>query len=439
MKYKAVDLFQSLWPWLTAAIVPTVLFLFINTHYLPKTTFSWLCLVTLPFSVAVKKGKGFDFFLIALLIALLTFFLPNTIGVYLILSLTLIVLLQSIVGQLQPTILVHALLASPLFTYFNSLVSFPIRLQLSKIVSHILNTAGYDVQIDGNLVSIGDASFLVDEACSGMFMLGYGLLFGTIILSTLSKKYAFGTFKITFYYFGLLALIFSGNIARIIILILFSIGPDHWLHEFLGLVIFLGQILIPFYVLIITTAKRQESAPKYTHHMEGVFPTRSYSILFTILLILFAKDPRSEPSSKHPLPLNIPGYTSTTLDNGVTKLQNEKSLIYFKPPVSPYRADHNPMICWQGSGYKFKKIEKYMVGKQEVNLAELVLKKDKIYTAWWFESTNNKVADQWTWRKISFLNDEDFYLINISCNTRNELIEQSRKLIALNTIATFNK
>ena len=40
----------------------------------------------------------------------------------------------------------------------------------------------------------------------------------------------------------------------------------------------------------------------------------------------------------------------------VLKFSNDTSLIYVKPIPHFYSAEHNPLICWNGSGYHFKKI-----------------------------------------------------------------------------------
>lgn len=421
---------KSYLPWIIAAIVPLVVFLGFYPHYLRSNTFFWVCIATLPLSMQARGQNKLNFFWLAIIMSVVTLALPTTIGIYCMLCLLLIFLMQSIVGRLHFTLLIHALLASPLFSYFSSLVSFPIRLQLSKIVSWLLNVVGYQVSIEGNLVHLGDRSFLVDEACAGMFMLGYGLLFGTLILSHFSKNRHLNFRQLTGYYLLLIGLILSGNILRISLLIVFGIMPDHWFHEGLGLMVYIGQILVPFYLIVKHSIHRTFLFKIPKTDLKPVFPTKKYALLCIIMLILIGRHQLNMKSEhQEPQRVHLSGYDSSIVNDGVTKLQNDHALIYIKPPVAAYRADHNPMICWQGSGYSFKKIEKWLLNDISVNLAELVKSNEKVYTAWWFESANHKTGNQLTWRKHALQNNEQFYLVNLTCKTKAELERQINILL----------
>jgi len=136
--------------------------------------------------------------------------------------------------------------------------------------------------------------------------------------------------------------------------------------------------------------------------------------------------------------ITIPNFEYSELKSGVFKFKNEEAILYLKPPIAPYKSDHNPMICWQGSGYSFKKVEKIDVNNLTINLAELVKKEDKLFTAWWFESPYHRTGDQWHWRAISFKNNEDFYLVNLTCNSKQEIIEQIQMLTEKNLLIYGN-
>lgn len=430
---------KSYWPWFIAAGVPLVLFLGFYPHYLRNNTFFWVCIATLPLAMQSTGQHRFNFFWLAIAISVITLVLPTTIGIYSMLCMTLIFLMQSIVGKLHFTLLIHALLASPLFSYFSSLVSFPIRLQLSKIVSWLLNSMGYNVNIEGNLVHLNDNSFLVDEACSGMFMLGYGLLFGTLILAHFAKDRPLGFQKLVGYYLILIGLILVGNIVRIALLIALGIMPDHWFHEGLGIIIYIGQILVPFYLIVKYFASKAPTFRISKTDLKPIFPIKKYAVLCTLLLILISRHQISTKAGDTIAnKIHLSGYQSSIINDGVTKLQNDNSIIYVKPPVAAFRADHNPMICWKGSGYSFKKIEKWPINDLDINLAELVKRDDKVYTAWWFESTAHKTGDQLTWRKYALQNDEQFYLINLTCNTKAELEKQINIVLDQNILSTNN-
>ena len=115
----------------------------------------------------------------------------------------------------------------------------------------------------------------------------------------------------------------------------------------------------------------------------------------------------------------------------VSKMYNGEILVYVKNPVVPYRANHNPMICWQGSGYEFNHVfEEEIDAANKVNMAELKKGNDVLYTAWWFESSQSQTSSQWDWRMKSLKQNEKFYLINVTSENKTILLKNLRELIA---------
>ncbi|MEQ9168047.1 MAG: exosortase N [Fulvivirga sp.] len=435
---KIITFIELYWKWVVAAIIPLAAFFLIYPNYIVESTFFWVCIITLPISIqSQSNGKDRLTFILTIALGTLSLLLPTVMGVYLMICLVLIFLLQSIVGRINYTLIVHMLLASPLFLYVKSLISFPVRLELSKIASNLLQLIGMDVRIEGNMVFSGDSSFLVDEACAGMFMLGYGLLFGTIILSIATRTRALPIYQLTLYYLILLVLILLGNVVRITLLIIFEIMPDQWMHEALGVIIYVFQILIPFY-FITNLGSKHLLGKNHSSIKNGlpIFPLKRYAIMLCLLCcVIIAQVSKVNSTPPNQVSFTRVGFKSVGLKNNITKLQNEQALIYIKPPVAPYRADHNPMICWQGSGYKFKKIEKWSVNKTSINHAELIKGDDKIYTAWWFVSENYQTGDQLEWRKQGLMKGESYYLINVTCNSKQELHKQVQNLLTQNILS----
>lgn len=328
--------------------------------------------------------------------------------------------------------LIHAFLASPFFIYVSSLVSFPIRLQLSKAVSYLLNHSGIENNSDGNIIHLKDHSFLVDQACSGMYLLGYGMLFGTLILSMRIRTKSVSWKWLLLHYSLLLSLIIWGNLVRIYFLVVFNIESGHWMHDGVGLIIYLIQILLPFYLILRIGRKRIEKASN-GHSPALKFPIYKYTLLIVLLISLFVSVDlkKNKETLQNPV-ISLDGFKSEVVKNNVTKLHNDHALIYLKSPVAAYSADHNPMICWSGSGYEFQKVEKITIDKIEVNAAELKKGIDVLYTAWWFESTDSKTGDQWDWRWKALNHGENFYLINVTCNTKEKLDHQLKTLFENN-------
>ena len=419
------------WVWLMAAAAPLVLFFSFHPHYIRDNIFFWVCLITLPLSMKSRAHGTVNWaFLLAVIVASISLILPTTVGIYIVLCLIITLLAQSIVGRSNYTLIIHILLGSPLFGYLSSLVSFPIRLYLSSIVTYLLSFINADIRIEGNLVHLENTSFLVDEACTGLSMLGYGILFGTIILSILAANKRLNFQSLLLYYTILISLILAGNIIRITLLIMFHIMPDQWMHEGLGLFLYAFQILLPFYLIVRYCFKK---IPKNINNQPPnvpMFPRTQYALLVVLMMTMMVRHySANNDSMRRESQVNLRGYQATGIKDGVIKLENDHSLIYIKPPVPAYRADHNPMICWQGSGYSFKKIENWHMKSTSINYAELVKGNDKVHTAWWFKSDRHQTGGQLEWRKYSLFNNEEFYLINVTCSTKAELKSELENLL----------
>ncbi|MEL7147890.1 MAG: hypothetical protein AAFO69_16070 [Bacteroidota bacterium] len=66
----------------------------------------------------------------------------------------------------------------------------------------------------------------------------------------------------------------------------------------------------------------------------------------------------------------------------------------------------------------------------------MVKKEDIVYTAWWYQSQNYTTGDRWLWRKHGLLENEAFFLINVTCATREELRSQVSRLLHQNIIGS---
>lgn len=439
MNYLIQKALSHYWKWFLAGLFPFILFLVMYPNYLLGDTFFWVSVVTLPLSFVINQRRKSRFFYLALVLACVTFIAPTTIAIYFMMCLILLFVLEKGFGGANVLVLFHVLLISPFFTYVKTLISFPIRIYLSEAVSLVLQFAGFAVHIDGNLVTLNGSSFLVDQACSGLHMLGYGLLTGTLLLAYFSRVRSIGFGKLAVYYILLFGLILIGNVIRITILVLFTIMPDQWLHEILGLVIYVSHVLMPFYFVVKYTWTKKTILKIKDDSFPKLFPVKKYAVLLILYLVMmYSNSSRQEFVANHEM-IKIDDFETEQLLSGVTKLSNVEALIYFKPPVAAYHADHNPMICWLGSGYEFKKIDSWELDGQEINHAELVRENEKLYTAWWFESATDQTGDQWKWRKRAFLTDEGYYLINLTCNTKDELRYYLHKILKQKVISTIVK
>ncbi|NMM48253.1 exosortase N [Marinigracilibium pacificum] len=400
-----------------SAFSPLVLFILLEPEYLIKNTFFWICIATFPLSIGNANKKSNTFFYFALILGIINLFFPTSIGLFIIAIFFLLVMCESFFGVNNISLIIHAFLISPLFLYINSLISFPLRLKLTEITSWIISKGEFEVSVNGNLVNFDGSEFLIDEACAGINMLGYGLLTGSLLIAYFHRKNPFSNIRTFLYYIILLFLILSANIVRITLIILFKILPEVWLHEGLGIFIYVFQVILPFY-LILTLFDKDKIKDEANIYESFKFPTLKYSMLATLFALGIYFSTVQDINFKTSV-ISIPG--SSILESGTVKIENDNSLIYLKPPVPAYKADHTPAVCWKGSGYIITTIDSREYNDISINVGKLEKGKDQLFTAWWFESKQNQTGSEWEWRKTALSTNEKFYLINITCNTQEEL------------------
>lgn len=130
----------------------------------------------------------------------------------------------------------------------------------------------------------------------------------------------------------------------------------------------------------------------------------------------------------------IGGYKTERVMGDIIKLENDKSLVYIKPIEQFYEADHNPMICWKGSGYELEGIKEEWVAGMRVFTATLQKEHEKLYTAWWYDNGSLRTTSQLEWRWKMLQQARHFSLVNITCSTREELQKQVKLFIQKNEI-----
>ena len=406
-----------------ASVCPALAFTLLFPEYLIQNTFFWICLVTLPFSIIRSVGHVSPHFSISLTVAVLSILLPTKTGAFVFMIAFVLFVVQQQIGGLHYIALFHAFLASPFFMYISNVISFPIRIQLSQWVSYLLQKTGFENEVSGNLISIDGQEFLVDQACSGLYLLGYGMLFGTLILSLRLRTRPLSFGWIIGLYIFLIALIIWGNVVRIYLLVLFDLGPEHPMHETVGLFIYTFQILLPFYGWVHRGRFPQVMKQK-TIKIQPVFPVTRYLLLAVLFGIVVTRIYERSDYSQTFHTIALVSFKKESLKNDVIKMYNHEALVYIKKPVPAYSAEHNPAICWTGSGYSFTEINQISTADFQVNTGVLTNGADQLHTAWWFESARHQTISQWDWRMKALSGQEHFYLINVTCKTREALLEQ---------------
>lgn len=123
-----------------------------------------------------------------------------------------------------------------------------------------------------------------------------------------------------------------------------------------------------------------------------------------------------ELSNKNADAVVLTGYHKQLLASGVLKFENARALVYLKPTPF-YGPEHNPMICWQGSGYNFTSIKTEVMNGRQIYSGVLTKGKDKIYSAWWFDNGSLQTISQFEWRWAAAKGSRPFYLVNVNASS----------------------
>ncbi len=316
---------------------------------------------------------------------------------------------------------------SPAFNYLKNAIGIPIRLFLSDLSSLLLSSLQSNITLKGNLVTIGNNSFLIDQACAGLNMLTYTLIIGILILTIIKNKrninWSFWqTSSLLSILFGLSIL---SNLTRILILIQFKILPENPIHYYTGIICMLLVAIFPFTLLsgrLSMFIKSNDTKKRYDNneskpYIALVFPT----LIFCFIIGFWVENP-TKLEVKETIFKNNGQYKTTKLKFGVTKLNNDSILIYEKPLKAFYSAEHSPMICWKGSGFIFEEISTLTINKVDYYYAKLINeKKQTLHTAWWFQSKSLRTIDQLEWRSNNFKTKNNFSLINVTTEKKSTL------------------
>lgn len=415
-------------------------------HYLPWSSLpvvlGAIALVTAAGKPAGGRSGRFGF--PALVLAVLYLLIPAKTILFAALALAVFFMIESFAGRIQTLAMAALALMSPIFDYFCTIFSFPIRLSLTQVAGSLLRPVYPGIQAEGNVLVREGESFAVDPACMGLHMLTASLL-AVIILVAVYRRHTNRrlTGGSVFLLLGLTFLLnIAANLLRILCLVCFSIGPDSFLHGFIGAAFFLLYVLFPGWWLIRYWTRRFDRPVKTPAAGTAGSPTLSLILKNATLLSMMAlvTIQGRDQSVNRDISLEatpVPGYTTTTLQDKIIKLENEQVLIYVKPIAGFYASDHQPMICWKGSGYQFKKVQEIKRDGRQYYTAILEKGTDRLYAAWWYETTDTSTISQWNWRWQALTKGKQYALVNVTTATPETLREETRKLFHANLVRTM--
>lgn len=409
-------------------------FCFLSDYFIPDVNI-YMGLLLAPYILIVKKGEYSIRYLLPLIILLtLLFFIPVKTVLFLVLLFGMLLSIESCIGKINSSFLFLLLLLSPIFKYFNSLIGFPIRLWLSQITGEILKPIENNIEIAGNIIVINGTEFSVDAACAGLKMLTVSFIIALFIIAFYQRKTkkTFSFFKVLIFLGSTFILNILSNLLRIITLVLFRIMPDTAFHDIIGILCLTLYVILPLFLI---SKHLFDSVPQSIPFptAKGTLPVFNLALNFILIAILFIGASRIGSFSKKALSENdyyINGYQKEILSTGIMKFENDNSLVYIKP-MNFYAPEHNPMICWTGSGYEFKQINKETICGKEIYTGLIKKDKEMIYTAWWYDNGKHKTINQFDWRWEAAKGKDDYILININAATKDQLIIETKKLLKI--------
>ena len=390
-----------------------------------------LGMISIPFISTIDPAikKNHKAAIIAVIVTALSFALPVKTMVFASVLFAVMFIIQSYFGRVNILPVLACLLMTPFFQYFVNVFSFSIRIVLSEWAGSVLKLIGDNVVVSGNIIEMNGKEFSVDPACMGLNMMVTSVLLGIVLIGILQKKYEK---TIGFLQVALLLTIISvfniiSNLLRIILLVKFSLMPGTTMHEVAGLICMILYVCVPALVLtkcFVNKYGKQNISEKEIATIKHRFIPLHLLLLVAISFLAFKVDKKEHaPSAQLVLPI-IKGSKVEALDDNIIKISSTNSLIYVKPIVSFYISDHNPLICWKGSGYKMKKIESEKVDGISINTGVLEKTGSVLYTAWWFDNGQMHTVNQMDWRYEMFKGSKAFSVVNITAASKEQLVQE---------------
>ena len=332
-------------------------------------------------------------------------------------------------------------LISPAVSSWLSAFTFPLRLEMGLLTARNLQLLGMDVTAEGSHFMVNGQLYTVEEACVGVHTLLTGLILMTLIFAYFEKKQAFSfslpELVVGYTFAGLIAL--AANLIRIHLLVIFRSPPHTFSHEVLGILTILWSIVFPLWLVlwIYTRFLRKQRSPSIpiTRYLWGIFPQSSpwfqnlRTIQYLVLIgvgfyTLSYQYAEAQLSPLDSTPFVLEGWKHEKVFGQISKYSQEDALVYLKPPVSPWRADHSPLICWKGSGFEFSHIQRTHIGELEVLQAQVIKGSSILYTCWWYDNGHVQTTRQWEWRKSALSGAAPFSMLSVTANSPENLSQK---------------
>jgi exosortase N len=400
-------------------------------------------LLLMPYVLVVREPGRYSgvYGFLSLLLLGLTLWMPVKTLYFLALGFATIFWIESRVGRVNHLPLFFLGVLSPVFNFITTIFGFPIRLRLSEWAGVILQKGGLKMVVSGNILSVNGTDFSVDPACMGLNMLVVSLIIGLLMLAfqERKRKQVLPMHRIALVLLATFGLNLLCNLIRIVLLVWFRLLPDNPLHDAVGMGCLLVYVVLPLWYLTPLAFIQPFFFPDFNHRFQfsiaGIFGRKLAGMgwIHVVLLVLalvrgWTWEGRGGASSlAEPGP--VAGYQREVVEAGIYKYSKQDALLYVKPVVEFFDAEHTPLICWQGSGYEFKKIGQQKCGDLDIYTGILQKGDDLIYTAWWFDNGQHKTISQADWRWRMGRGEAGFSLINLNADREEALMKEIVSLL----------
>jgi exosortase N len=395
-----------------------------------------LLLLALPFVIKKQDNtKSIRYGIIAIILLILYPILKISSIYYLAFICSLFFIFEYQYGKLSSIPLFLVMIISPAVFFFSEVIGFEIRLWLTKIATNILQLINNDFDYSGNIILIQGNEFHVDTECMGLKMVMLAM-FITLIFITHKQQKKDGVISMLFIAISLAIsyiLVIISNLARIILITLFQSPPASFSHELIGVICFIIYVLLPLWYIVkaIPINKKKQTPKKESKFNKFVFPAFIFILLLLFSLYRFTNlDAKQLTKDNISLDYFSSDFSCTIDEHNVRKLTNDNYLVYIKPATGFYSADHSPIICWKGSGYKVMKEQIIEIKENKVYYNELKKGNDLLFSTWWYDCGHDKTTSQYKWRIKNLVNGDDYHLINVISDNKNDLIMKTEELLS---------
>jgi exosortase N len=186
---------------------------------------------------------------------------------------------------------------------------------------------------------------------------------------------------------------------------------------------------------IIVRKKKCKAEQKKLKPVNGLIKYTLLAVLIFCITYLNAHrhDYKNAGNDRSIEQLSLEGFSKTCFKTDIYQFKSPNALVYVKASCQFYGADHNPLICWEGSGYQFNNVSILDIGEEEVYVTKLTSPENEtLFTAWWFDNGSDKTISQleWRWKMIHGANA--YRLVNVTAEDIDKLEEQCSLLLKMN-------